>query len=575
MNTKRFVKKVRRSCESGQAMILMLLIFSLVMLGAISFAIDMGMLWYHRQEAQTAADATCTAGAMDILVDASGSPTGHQGFTSGTSFDCQAHPTYPVCQYAARNGYDSKNTTPGNFVQVSFPSKAQVTGVPSAAVPGAALVPNAFMRVDITDRVPTWYSALLSGQTNRTVRAMAVCGTVLEDSPVPIVVLHPTQSGSLQANGAQGEIKILGGPIKSIEVNSGSTTAVTFGGTIDLSQGGPNYNGSQLGTWGGPVSPTGTFLPNASYWINHSAPINDPFANVPVPTQPAVGGPKDCNTPVASGGTCFPHDVAAGVNGCAITSGTCTEYAAGYYKDGICLGNSCKITFGSGAGKYTPQSVAIFDPGVYYLNGGIAFQDNGLARPSTAIGDGSGGTVFYLTGAGQKCSGQTGLVCAGSNTGTGGTPSGGTAFSITKVQCPGGAAVDPNLLTVLTANGYNYNSIKGNLLLAPCTGTYGDQLGTGQYRGLLFFGDRSSNVGAGWGGGGGSLLAGSLYVHQTSGNAGHLQLQGGSCSSSYVLGEIVVDSIGMGGNPCINMVLNPSKTSSILKASLLPWSSTN
>ena len=61
-------------------------------------------------------------------------------------------------------------------------------------------------------------------------------------------------------------------------------------------------------------------------------------------------------------------------------------------------------------------------------------------------------------------------------------------------QCPGGAAIDPNLLATLTKNGTPYTGLNGNLLLAPCTGTYGDPTGAGQYRGMLFFQDRSSGA---------------------------------------------------------------------------------
>ena len=78
-----------------------------------------------------------------------------------------------------------------------------------------------------------------------------------------------------------------------------------------------------------------------------------------------------------------------------------------------------------------------------------------------------------------------------------------------------------------------------------------------------------------YGGGGSSLAAGSMYFHQTSGFGANLQLQGNSGSTSFILGEIVVDTLGMGGTPTINMVLNPNKTNSILKATLVPWSDTS
>ena len=102
----------------------------------------------------------------------------------------------------------------------------------------------------------------------------------------------------------------------------------------------------------------------------------------------------------------------------------------------------------------------------------------------------------------------------GSNSGKGGLDT----FDIYAAQCPGGTAVDPGLITALTADAVAYTGLTGNLLLAPCTGTYGDPSGTGKNRGMLFFQNRSLAGGGGWGGGGGFLLAGSIYFHQC--NAG-------------------------------------------------------
>jgi hypothetical protein len=132
------------------------------------------------------------------------------------------------------------------------------------------------------------------------------------------------------------------------------------------------------------------------------------------------------------------------------------------------------------------------------------------------------------------------------------------------------------LLATLTKDGTPYTGLSGNLLLAPCTGTYGLSVAGVAFRGLLFFQDRSvQNIQNAYGGGGSSLAAGSMYFHESSTYTSHLQLQGNSGSTSFILGEIVTDTLGMGGTPTIDMVLNPSKTNSILKASLLPWSSTN
>lgn len=570
-----FRRRTHRDSEAGQALLFYILVLGTFLLATLLFAFDLSNMWFHRQAAQTAADAACAAGAMDLLVDSEGGATGNQGFTNGTGYNCATGSTDSVCSYARMNGYNSDTT--GNLVSVSFPTSViGVTAPPSNLFPSGKYYP--YIRVDVVDHVQTYFAGLLNGTLSSDVRTFSTCGAVLATAPIPLMVLDPTDPTTLGGNGTP-TIKIMGGPTQSIQVNSSSATAVGWGGTIDLSQGGPNYSGSSLGTWGGPSTysaGTGTFLPASSQdWLYPSSPIEDPYARLATPSQPTA----DCTVTPAKGGTCFPHDVNPGVNGCPEVTNKCTEFAAGYYPGGICLGNSCKSTFPG----YSPQNTAIFDPGLYYLDGGLALQDNSLVRPSTATGDGTGGTIFYLTSdktyPALKCSGQAGLVCVGSNSGKG---TGLATFDITAAQCPGGAVVDPALLTALTADSAAYTGLTGNFLAAPCTGTYGDPTGAGQYRGMLFFGDRSSSVGGGWGGGGGFLLAGTIYLHQCNAAGtgtgcgappadyqGVFGFQGNSGSASYVLGQIVTDQLNGGGTPNVYMVLNPNKTNSVLKASIL------
>src|SRR5579862_9558093 len=105
--------------ESGQSMIITVLALGLFLLGAAGFGVDVANLWYHRQAAQTAADAACTAGAMDMLYSDVGEPTPAApakawnwmtGVASGT-VDCgnpsSNFSTYAPCWYAAQNGYSS------------------------------------------------------------------------------------------------------------------------------------------------------------------------------------------------------------------------------------------------------------------------------------------------------------------------------------------------------------------------------------------------------------------------------------------------------------------------------------
>src|SRR5258707_14315696 len=82
-----------RKQQSGQVMVFLLLGLGLFLVGAMAFAIDLSNLWFNRQSAQTAADAACTAGAMDLLVDATNGTTSQGNFTAGSSpvaFDCSA-----------------------------------------------------------------------------------------------------------------------------------------------------------------------------------------------------------------------------------------------------------------------------------------------------------------------------------------------------------------------------------------------------------------------------------------------------------------------------------------------------
>jgi hypothetical protein len=107
---------------------------------------------------------------------------------------------------------------------------------------------------------------------------------------------------------------------------------------------------------------------------------------------------------------------------------------------------------------------------------------------------------------------------------------------------------------------------------------------------MVFFQDRSANLASAkhaqqpsWGGGGGFGLSGIMYFHYcnsadgahlgTNCNSGaytdNLSLQGGSSSSTFVIGDIVTDELTLGGNPGIEMDLNPNALYYVLKASLL------
>ncbi len=600
MDARRSFARTRKKlpAESGQTSIFVLLVLGIFFLGFVGLAVDYSNLWFHRQMAQGAADAACQAGAMDLLVDFSGGGPNQGGFTPGTNFDCKDFPDSAPCRYAALNGYTGTALaagTPGTNVGVSFPGS-----VPGVTPPPSSIAATPFLRVDVIDRSAVYFSGLLTGQRTTDVRAFAVCGLQLAKAPIPIIVLNPRCSHSFQMSGS-ATLKIVGGPTKSVQVNSmggasvcAAATTNAAGGcsangpTIDLSEGGPNFTGSNFGTFGGPGTAPAGFVPGATGSWGLGSPIADPYSQVPAPTQPAAApaavAPRtaaQCSPPVAG---CY------GVDGCPDTAG-CREYFPGLYNAPIVVKNE----------------TAIFVPGVYYIKptsyataqgGGLCgsagsgctaggsgsckadflVDSQGVVRPasnSAPGSDGSGGVMFYMTGPGD---GTYGGAVFTSNAGKAGSRTIDN-FPTTGMSCDG--SLPDSRLNIPS-------TVPGNILLAQCTarGTYfgtpsTDTVSFAGVRGLVFFQDRANGYQNGqtnMQGGGGLAISGTLYAHNCPGSPScnaateynaFVQLQGTPGSGTYILGEIVADQLVESGNGAIGMQLNPDAVYFILKASML------
>ncbi len=528
-----------RRMERGQIIPLLVLMLALFLVGFVSIATDYSNFWYHRQAVQGAADATCQAGAMDLLLYAEGMATANMNFTPvlGGSIDCKNAPMAAPCIIAKYNGYDG--ALPSNKVLMSFPNT-----VPwSASWPPGVAVP--YLQVDITEQVPRYFSRILSNNPVA-VHAMSSCGLSAPPGPVPIIALHPTAVSAINMSGTQDSIIVIGGPQTSIQVNSKNANAVSSASLqlIDLSKAGPLKKGGDFAVYGGvPTKPNSVNL-GAGTWDYPIPPINDPYQSVSAPARPS------------SNGTSF--SVSYGQDGCPDVAG-CTEYTAGYYPSGIQV--------------KSPIPTAIFQPGVYYLAGnGLQLQSNSIARVTccgtvATEGDGSGGVMFYFSG--------TATLSVDSNSGSPGRADpyyrdGGTHNGVQSraLQCPGGAPNEPEIPA----------TIDGNVLLAPCTGPGGDpSVGyggpSGQYRGFLFFQDRAAAAVPSWQGGGATLIAGYMYFHQcrsdgtglhcsAPGAGGYgttFNMGGNPGSSSYAVGSLVTDTIVSNGNPGISMILNKNK----------------
>src|SRR5437588_830031 len=252
--------------QAGQTTTIVAMVLGLFLLGMAGLAVDISNWWFHRQMAQGAADAACTAGVMDLLGTASSGGT-FGGFPAGSppaSFMCSGSSTTAACQYAALNGYPAGGlvaNTPSNDVKISFPGSVPgmqtcSATVPPPCVPATTTVASPFILVNVFDRVPTTFTGIITGKAITDVATSAVCGVLQSTAPVPIIVLNPSCNHSFQLSG-NSTVKILGGPTRSVEVNSNNASCAaatsnsssqcnSTGPTIDLSQGGPNFTGSDF-----------------------------------------------------------------------------------------------------------------------------------------------------------------------------------------------------------------------------------------------------------------------------------------------------------------------------------------
>jgi putative Flp pilus-assembly TadE/G-like protein len=566
----------RRAEESGQAAVFLVLAMGLFLIGSMGFVVDGANLWFHRQSAQTAADAACTAGAMNMLSVAAGANPPSPNWIA-TSFQCSGSDAgggngpnsgFVPCQYAALNGYASSGlqaNKAGTDVSVSFPgSFASMPSCSDTSILCTAqdVATTPYMQVNVTDRVQTTFIGMLNGGHTVDVGAQAICGLSNVLSPVPVVVLNPNVangSGVSSTLQVSGDLSVLGAP-KSIQVNSTDRNAVDLShGTVDLSI-------ATSGTGDGQFAIAGRELESdaggsiSAKWVNAAGVVSDPFATV---SAPKPQGLRDCTNIT----DCVTYGATPGTLGCP-SGVSCDVYLAGYYptfqncpnaingQAAICVDNEQPNNNPKATG------LALFQPGVYYLGEDFYASSNSCVRSGTTGGDGSGGTVFYLAGQGVlDVASGSGAACASS------FPS----VSLSDTECPKNNLTLPSI------------TVTGNVLLAPCTGKYGDPSNSNQVRGMLFFQERDvppQNT-ATWSGSSANsfALVGNIYLHNCllnqSGDTGAncdpsaFQETLSLGSTGYIVGGIAVDQLQINAGAHINVVLNPSRQYHTLKASLL------
>ena len=438
----------RLGSQSGQASVFLLMILGTFLLASVGFAVDLSSMWFHRQAAQSAADAACVAGAMDMLYLQNGTITSSPGFTVGTAGDCSSSSSAALCQYAGFNGYTATtsaagwgSSTAGGAVAVSWTFPSSVAGVTAASG-----ITYPFLNVVVREKPLTWFMGLI-GVRSLAVGASCTCGLPPGSPPAAIAILNPTINSALTLSGG-AHIVIVGGPQTSIQVNSSangspssnaSSNAVYCNGgngyPIDTSAAGPSGTGRQCCGRGRTVNqpvvwrelhheqyhpcaveescdgrsrslmPASPLQPSRrARWLEAVTPVATVAQGYTPTSDPTYG--YTSGTWVASGTDSCPN-TAAQQHYLTYSStypynsgniyGNCLEFTPGYYPNGI---NTTSL-----AGY--ANDVVIFMPGVYYLNGNLNVGSSTTLRnawvgtqPSTL------GVMFYfLSGGPTICRG--------------------------------------------------------------------------------------------------------------------------------------------------------------------------
>ncbi len=542
--------------ESGQAILLLVLSMSIFLLGAIGLAIDGSHLYAQRQMAQAAADAAAQAGILSIFDGTNLTASAHYFSTTTGQHTCATSAPTP-CYYAETlNGFSNASDT------VTYEPNPAVT------VPSLSSDPVNLLRVTVQRTVDTTLIRFL-GPSTSTISATGTAAIVTALAPIPILVLHPTLDGSFSKNGTN-DIAICGGPARSIQVNSSSSTSVSIAGnsgTVNLSHAGPldsgactTGTGADFGNHGGPTTYPGTILLGSLPGVyRQSSPITDPLITMSTPPTPTTVRTDDTN---ATTGYVTYTGAAAVTHGCPSgLSVDCRVYSPGKYDAGINLGGS-------------NAAYALFRPGIYYINhNGFQMGSNSIARMAVSPDDSdptptsdpahttwTKGILIYNSPASPIQSNKD-IISVGANSG-----------QINNIIYPNSAQCGTD------ASG---NALGGNCFVGANGGTLTTSMCsssatlTSSYYGVLFFQNRgiTTSLTHTLSGGGGLSIKGTVYLAHTStaldGSYQSLSLQGTSGSSTLVQGEIITDTLSLGGTSGITMNLNSLSCYSVREVALV------
>ena len=219
--------------------------------------------------------------------------------------------------------------------------------------------------------------------------------------------------------------------------------------------------------------------------------------------------------------------------------GNCLEFTPGYYPNGIDTTSLAGYA----------NDVVIFMPGVYYLNGNLNVGSATTLRNAwVGTQPATSGLMFYFLSGGPLFAGGSGAASS----------------SITSVP-----SYYMNCSSTLTPSG-TPNSLTGNVLISQCAagGTIGapssDTYSVTGSRGLLFFSAHANVYSNTLIGAGATVnFSGAFYFH----NSSYSDLVQFGCvrsTTTYAVGNIVVDQLTLSGSGIIAMDLVGNTTSAQL-----------
>ena len=371
--------------EDGQAVILVVVAMSIMLIGALGLAIDGGQMYAQRQMAQAAADAAAQAGILSMFYGTNSTSTYPFGTTTASS-TCTTTDLRTPCVYARDNGFGG---TAADTVTLSFPATvAGVTLSTTAAIPA--------MTVSVQRTLTTGLIRMVGGAATSSITAKATAGLVGAVSPDCIYVLDPSAASAFSAsNGVTVDVN---GCAISVDSTSSSAASVV---------GGSSVNASAVDVVGGvSLSNGGTITPVA---VTGVAPVADPFASLPgltpgACTQTGMYSPPS-NTVIPQGTYCGGISVTNGVTGVTFTAGDFIILGGGLnFAGGTTSSGSGVMFYLTGNVTYPYASVSMSNGANVTLSaptsgtylGVLFFQNRSITSSSNATF--TGGATMLLTG---------------------------------------------------------------------------------------------------------------------------------------------------------------------------------